>query len=110
MGDRHFLLAAQIRTTEHAAVQVVLADLIPQSAITTTEEGLRVEGEVEGTSARDLNRLLLSAVRRIDRRATLRAEWTTAGITERFFDYVPRSVRPGKASSQASPAIPEEDR
>ena len=110
MGDRHFLLAAQIRTTERAAVQVVLADLIPQSAITTTEEGLHVEGEVEGTSARDLNRLLLSAVRRIDRRATLRAEWTTAGITERFFDYAPRSVRPGKASSQASPAIPEEDR
>ena len=99
MDVRHFLLAAQIRTTERSAVQVVLADLIPQSVITTTEEGLHVEGEMEGTSARDLNRLVLSAVRRIDRRATLRAEWTTAGVTERFFDYVPKGTRPAKTSS-----------
>jgi hypothetical protein len=109
MDDKHFLLAAQIRTTEYAAVQELLADLIPQSTIATTEEGLHVEGEMEGTSARDLNRLLLSALRRIDRRATLRAEWTTAGVTERFFDYVPKGTRPAQTSSQASQVIPEED-
>jgi hypothetical protein len=99
MDYKHFLLAAQIRTTEHAAVQVLLADLIPQTTITTTEEGLHVKGEMEGASARDLNRLVLSAMRRIDRRATLRAEWTTAGVTERFFDYVPKGTRPAKTSS-----------
>ncbi len=110
MDDKHFLLAAQIRTTEQTAIQVLLADLIPKSTITTTEEGLHIKGVMEGTSARDLNRLLLSAARRIDRRATLRAEWTTAGVTERFFDYVPKGIHPAKASSQASPAIPEENR
>ena len=90
MGNKRFLLVARIRTTEYAALQAVLTQLIPQGTITATEDGLRAEGEMEGTSARDLNRTLLSAMRRIDRRATLRAEWTADGMTERFFDYTAR--------------------
>jgi hypothetical protein len=44
---------------------------------------------VEGASARELNRTFLSALRRVKKRTTLRAEWTPDdGTTERFFDYV----------------------
>ena len=65
MGERQFTLVARIRTTDHAALGAVLANLIPHGVITPTPEGFRVEAELEGTSARDLNRVLLSALRSI---------------------------------------------
>ena len=48
---------------------------------------------MKGESARELNRAFLSALRRIEKKTTLRAEWTHDGLTERFFDYVPKGVR-----------------
>jgi hypothetical protein len=48
-----------------------------------------VEAEMEGTSGRELNRTFLSALRKVEKRTTLRAEWTSDDRTcERFFDYV----------------------
>jgi hypothetical protein len=47
-----------------------------------------------GSSARDLNRSLLSDLRRGERRTRLRAEWTGGGLPERFFDYVSKGTRP----------------
>jgi hypothetical protein len=39
--------------------------------------------------ARELNRAFLSALRKVVKRTTLRAEWTSGdNTTERFFDYV----------------------
>lgn len=93
MGERLFTLVASIRTTDTAAIQPVLTNLIPHGVITPTAEGFRVEAELEGTGARDLNRMLLSALRRIDRRATLHAGWTSEGTTEQFFDYTARGTR-----------------
>jgi len=44
---------------------------------------------MEGASARELNRTFLSALRKVEKRATLRAEWTSDdNTTERIFDYV----------------------
>jgi len=90
MGERQFTLVARIRTTDHAALGAVLANLIPHGVIIPTPEGFRVEAALEGASARDLNRMLLSALCRLDRRATLHAAWTSEGITEHFFDYTAR--------------------
>ncbi len=70
-----------------------LRDLFPEAAIETTETGLRVRVQLEGESARDLNRAVLSALRRVERRTTLRAEWTSGTTVERFFDYVPKGIR-----------------
>ncbi len=92
MGERQFTLVARIRTTDHAALGAVLANLIPHGVITLTSEGFRVEAALEGTSARDLNRMLLSALRRVDRRATLHAAWTSEETTEHFFDYTARGT------------------
>jgi len=41
-----------------------------------------------GASAKELNRTLLSALRKVEKRTTLRAEWSSGDTTERFFDYV----------------------
>jgi hypothetical protein len=43
---------------------------------------------MKGTSAKELNRTLLSALRKLEKRTTLRADWTSGDTTERFFDYV----------------------
>ena len=67
-----------------------LRDLFPDAAIETTETGLRVRAQIEGESARELNRAILTALRRVERRTTLRAEWTGGATVERFFDYVPK--------------------
>jgi hypothetical protein len=93
MDKRAFRLEARIRTSDPADIQGVLASLIPHAVVTPTTEGCQVEGTLEGSSARDLNRTLLSALRRIDRRATLRAAWTSEGTTEHFFDYTARGTR-----------------
>jgi hypothetical protein len=93
MSERPFTLVARIRTTDPAAIGAVLPTLIPQGVVTPTAEGFRVEAALEGTSARDLNRMLLSALRRIDRQATMHAAWTSEGTTEHFFDYTARGTR-----------------
>ena len=60
-------------------------------SVAAVEEGdvFVVEAEMEGASARELNRTFLSAVRKVEKRTTLRAEWTSdADTSESFFDYV----------------------
>jgi len=49
----------------------------------------------EGTSARDLNRQLLTELRRLEKKARLRSEWTSGDITEKFFAYVPKRTKKG---------------
>ena len=45
---------------------------------------------MEGSSAKELNHSLLSALRKAEKKATLRAEWRTpdGNTTQRFFGYV----------------------
>ena len=48
-----------------------------------------VEAELAGSSAKDLNRTLLSALRRAHNNSRPRAQWTSPdGTIESFFDYV----------------------
>lgn len=47
-----------------------------------------------GFEPRELNRQLLSALRRVERKTRLRAEWDCDGVSYRFFDYVLKSSRP----------------
>jgi hypothetical protein len=37
--------------------------------------------------------LPLSEMRRAEKKTRLRAEWTSGGITEKFFDYVPKGTK-----------------
>ena len=53
-----------------------------------------VRATIDGKSAREANRTLLAQLRRVERKTRLRSEWTHAGQTERFFDYVPKETAP----------------
>lgn len=90
MSNACFHLTAEVRTAAPREVLSVLRDLLPDGEIEQTEQGFGVRADLMGERARDLNRSLLSALRRAERRTTLRAEWTAGGTTERFFDYVPK--------------------
>ncbi len=95
MGVKKFTLAADIITDAPKEIEPVLTELVGADAILRIDHGFRVRATMEGETARELNRGLLSALRRVSKRTTLRAEWTNNGLTERFFDYVPKGARKG---------------
>ena len=66
----------------------MLRRLVAGGSVRREGEEFVVESEMEGTSAKELNRGLLSALRRTEKRTRLRAEWTSGNITDRYFDYV----------------------
>lgn len=92
MGAKRFVLRARVSTDDPAAIRPVLERLVSSGKVGSGDAAgeFRVEAEMEGPSARDLNRSLLSELRRAEKRTRLRAEWTADGVTERFFDYVPK--------------------
>jgi hypothetical protein len=91
---RKFKLSARISTDNPSAIRIVLEKFpSDKGSVKATGEGFEVEAELTGESARDLNRTLLSRMRKAERRTRLRAEWTAGGVTERFFDYVPKGKK-----------------
>ena len=88
-----FRLNGEVSSENLSEVQPLLTQLTG-GQVTATAAGLHVEGAMEGNDARDVNRRLLSALRRVEKRTRLRAEWTAGGTTYRFFDYAPKSERP----------------
>ncbi len=87
---RRFKLAAKISTDNPDAVRPVLQEFIAQNKGILKQENLEfaIEVELEGESAKDLNRALLSSLRRAEKRTRLRAQWTHGNEVEHFFDYV----------------------
>ena len=84
-----FKLKARVSPSEARTIRHVLDQLAATGAVQEAAKDCLVEGAMEGASARQLNRTLLSALRKVEKRTTLRAEWTSSGnLTERSFDYV----------------------
>jgi len=107
MGRQSFTLYARVDTNSPDGVRRVLRDLIGVGAFEQGEKPgeFVVRRKVEGESAKDLNRELLSALRRVERKTILRAEWTARdGTVYSFFDYVLK--KESKASSAGGPAGP----
>lgn len=88
-----FELNGEVRSQSPNRVHAALKELLPEARIEETELGLSVHAQVPGQSAQELNRTLLSALRKVERRTTVRAEWTSSGMVERFFDYVFKGSR-----------------
>ncbi|HUI28684.1 MAG TPA: hypothetical protein VLX91_00605 [Candidatus Acidoferrales bacterium] len=88
-----FTLTANVSTDNRKAIKLVLEKIFPKESMKPAEEGFLVQATLEGESARELNRELLSRLRRVERKTRMRAEWRSRGKVERFFDYVPKSVK-----------------
>jgi hypothetical protein len=88
-----FHLSAEVSSDSLTAIRPVLEQIVG-GAITEAPKGFHVDASIEGTDARELNRDLLPALRRVERRTHLRSEWTADGVTHRSFDYVLKNTRP----------------
>ncbi|MDG6898550.1 MAG: hypothetical protein JRN24_02300 [Nitrososphaerota archaeon] len=76
-------------------IEPVLRGAITKGSVRRDGADFIVEAEMVGPSAKELNRSLLSALRRVEKRTRLRSEWTADGATERYFDYVLKKVIKG---------------
>lgn len=94
MPAQRFRLFARISSNNPTAIRSALRRFVGTSAtVRATGEGFEVHAIIEGEVARDLNRQLLSELRKAEKKTRLRAEWTSGSTTERFFDYVPKTAR-----------------
>ena len=75
MPQKRFSLSAKVSSDNPSAIKRVLESLIgTKGTIKSTNDGFEIQAEFEGGSARDLNRLLLSEMRKVEKRTRLRAE------------------------------------
>ena len=88
MAEKEFKLHAKVSSDNPQAVRHVLEKMLnSRDRIKSTADGFEIEANQKGEEARDLNRSLLSAMRKVEKKTRLRAEWTYEDKTERFFDY-----------------------
>jgi hypothetical protein len=93
---RHsFRLKAIVRSANESAISDALAKWITKGSVRKAGSEFIIDAEMEGTSAKEVNRTLLSALRKIEKKTTLRAEWTSDNTTDRFFDYVLKKTSQG---------------
>jgi hypothetical protein len=96
VADTRFRLSARVSSDDLTAARQVLDRLLPDGAVSEAEGELLVQTELAGATAKDLNRTLLSALRRAEKRTRLRAQWTSPdGTTESYFDYVLKKTTRG---------------
>lgn len=90
-----FTLSARVSSDRPAAVKSVITNVAPGASVKKEGAEFIVQAELQGADAKELNRAFLSALRRVEKKTRLRAEWTAEdGVTYRFFDYVlKKSVR-----------------
>jgi hypothetical protein len=91
---RTFKLHATISSDNPSVVKPILEKMIGvRGTITSKEDGFEVEANLEGEDARELNRTLLSEMRKAEKRTRIRSEWASGNTIEKFFDYVPKGSR-----------------
>jgi len=94
MAQLKFRVSAHVSSDNPSAVKPGREQLIAdKGTIRQVDQGCEVEAELEGESARELNRMILSALRRVEKRTRIRAEWTSGDTVEKFFDYGSKGTR-----------------
>jgi len=94
---RSFKLNAKVSSNDVNAVLPILEKYIGKNAtVKKMGQELEISATVEGEVARELNRQLLSEMRKVEKKTRLRSEWSCDGVTEKFFDYVLKGKRQDK--------------
>ena len=88
MVTKHFKVVARVSSSNPKAIKPVLEQAITTGSVKEEKGEYIIEAEMEGDSAKELNRSLLSALRKVEKKTRLRSEWTSGNTVQRFFDYV----------------------
>lgn len=100
MVSKRFRVVARVSSSNPRAIKPVLEQLAKMGSVKEAEGEFIVEAEMAGDSAKELNRLTLSALRRAEKKTRLRSEWTSEnGTTQKFFDYVLKKTTKTNPSS-----------
>ena len=81
-------LKARINRSDAGTIRQALDQLAAKGSVRKEGDEFVVEAEMEGASAKELNRTFLSGLRKVEKRTTLRTEWTCGDTTQSYFDYV----------------------
>ena len=93
MTTSRFRIKARVSTDSPDLLRPLMGEVFPGGTIREDGPEFLIEASMEGSSPKDLNRSVLSALRRAEKRTRLRAEWTSEdGQVYRFFDYVLKST------------------
>jgi hypothetical protein len=95
MAKKVYELTATVSTENPQAIRRVLEELIENGSVTPIEDGFQIQAKMVGESVRELNRTFLSALRKVEKKTRLRAEWAFGKSVQRFFDYVPKGSHKG---------------
>jgi hypothetical protein len=94
MTEKKFKLSATVSSANPSAVKTVLERIIGNNgSIKPAGGGFEVAAEFKGESARDLNRMLLSEMRRVEKKTSIRSQWTSEETAEKFFDYALKQTK-----------------
>ena len=94
MAEKKFKLSARVSSAAPSAIKPVLERMMGNNgSIKPTADGFEVDAEFKGERARDLNRMLLSELRKVEKKTRIRSEWTSEDTSEKFFDYSLRQTK-----------------
>jgi hypothetical protein len=89
MSEKKIKLTANASSANPFAIKPILERIVGSNGtLKPTNDGFDVSAELKGDCSKDLNRTLLSELRKAEKKTRLRAEWTCDGTTEKYFDYV----------------------
>ncbi len=89
MVNSPFKLMAWVSSDSPAAIAPVLGSTFGKGSVKRSGAEFIIEAELDGEDVKELNRNLLSALRKTEKRTRMRSEWTSKTcITYKFFDYV----------------------
>lgn len=92
--QKTFKLTAKVSSDNPSAIKPVLEKLVSgKGSLKPADDGFEVNAEFIGGTSKELNRTLLSELRRAEKKTRLRSEWTCDGTTEKYFDYVLKQTR-----------------
>lgn len=91
MVNKQFTLTATVSSDNPPAVKPVIEKFTGTAGtVSQTDKGFEIKAVLDGESARELNRILLSEMRRAEKKTRIRSEWSSGKKVESFFDYVPK--------------------
>ena len=94
LDDKTFKLVALVSSNSPSTIKPVLERIVGcRGSVKETDRGIEIQAELEGESAREINRAILSQLRKVEKKTRIRAEYTCGSITERFFDYSLRGAK-----------------
>jgi hypothetical protein len=97
MSKKKFKLIAKISSPNPSVIIPILERIISNNGfLKPTNDGIDINAELNGESARQLNRMLLSELRRVEKKTRIRSEWTSEETTEKFFDYAKKEMAKSK--------------